>query len=137
MEAIKLAESIGLDLVEISPSANPPVCKVVDYSKFLYLEEQKAKQRSKAKKIELKEIKLRPNIDTHDLNTKIKHIEKFLAEGDKIKISVNFKGREATHPEVGKRIILTLIAHFSEMAEVSQPNSKDPKNLILLLAPKK
>lgn len=113
-EALQAAQEAGLDLVEVSPQAEPPVCKILDYGKFKY-EQQKKKHEAKKKQkvIELKEIKIRPSIDTHDLDVKIKKIREFIAEGDKVKISIRFRGREMSHRDIGDR----LMVHIQESVQ--------------------
>lgn len=113
-DGLRAAEDAGLDLVEISPNAVPPVCKVLDYGKFRYHEQKKQQEAKKKQKvIQIKEIKLRPNIDPHDLGIKLKAVEKFLAEGDKVKFTMRFRGREMAHQDIG----LNLLKKVQEMLE--------------------
>ena len=112
-----MSEEIGLDLVEISPDANPPVCKIMDFGKYKYELAQKAREsRQKQTHIIVKEIRMTPNIDTHDYDTKRNQMEKFLSSGDKVKVSIQFRGREQARPEVGFRLLQDLAAQLSEVA---------------------
>ena len=120
-DAIRIARSKGLDLVEVSATAVPPVCRITDYGRYQYNEQKRARQARKHQKtIEVKEIKFRPKVDEHDYDFKKKHIERFLAEGDKVKATVFFRGREMAHPEIGHRILMRLL---EELAEVAQPET--------------
>lgn len=116
-QALTIARSKGLDLVEISPTAVPPVCRIMDYGKYQYQEAKRAREAKKHQKvIEVKEIKFRPKVDEHDYQFKKKHIERFLEEGDKVKATVFFRGREMAHPEIGQRILMRLIEDLAELA---------------------
>ena len=116
-QALALAREKGLDLVEISPTANPPVCRIMDYGKFQYTEQKRQRQAKKHQKvIEVKEIKFRPKVDEHDYQFKKKHIERFLEDGDKVKATIFFRGREMAHPEIGRRILERLIDELAEVA---------------------
>jgi translation initiation factor IF-3 len=116
-QAVGIARQKGLDLVEISPTAQPPVCRIMDYGKYQYLEQKRARQARKHQKvIEVKEIKFRPKVDEHDYQFKKKHIERFLEEGDKVKATIFFRGREMAHPEIGRRILERLIGELGEVA---------------------
>jgi translation initiation factor IF-3 len=116
-QAIAIARQKGLDLVEISPTAVPPVCRIMDFGKYQYQEQKRAREAKKHQKIiEVKEIKFRPKVDEHDYQFKKKHIERFLADGDKVKATVFFRGREMAHPEIGRRILERLIGELSEVA---------------------
>lgn len=129
---------MGLDLVEIAPTANPPVCKVMDYKKFLY--ELKKKQRevkANAAKVVVKEIRLGPNTDDHDFNFKLKHAIKFLEEGAKLKVYVFFKGRSILYKEQGEIILLRFAAEIEEVGKVEQLPKLEGKRMIMLIAPKK
>jgi translation initiation factor IF-3 len=120
-QALALARTKGLDLVEISPTAMPPVCRIMDFGKFQYEQQKRARSAKKHQKVILvKEIKFRPKVDEHDYQFKKKHIERFLAEGDKVKATIFFRGREMAHPEIGRRILERLIA---ELADVAVPES--------------
>ena len=116
-QALTIARSKGLDLVEISPTAVPPVCRIMDYGKYQYQEAKRTREAKKHQKIiEVKEIKFRPKVDEHDYQFKKKHIERFLAEGDKVKATIFFRGREMAHPEIGRRILERLIEDLAEVA---------------------
>jgi translation initiation factor IF-3 len=120
-QALTIARAKGLDLVEISPTAVPPVCRIMDYGKYQYQEAKRAREAKKHQKvIEVKEIKFRPKVDEHDYQFKKKHIERFLEEGDKVKATVFFRGREMAHPEIGQRILMRLI---DDLADVAMPES--------------
>lgn len=120
-QALTIARSKGLDLVEISPTAVPPVCRIMDYGKYQYQEAKRTREAKKHQKvIEVKEIKFRPKVDEHDYQFKKKHIERFLEEGDKVKATVFFRGREMAHPEIGQRILMRLI---DELADVAMPET--------------
>ncbi len=135
-EALRVAENEGLDLVEIAPNANPPVCRIMDYGKYKYDQEIKAKQaRKNQSKIETKEMKFRPKIDTGDYNTKKKHILRFLADGCKVKITIMFRGRELAHPEQGLNILEQLADDLSEVASVDQQPKLEGRNMHMLIAP--
>jgi translation initiation factor IF-3 len=137
-DALRLAEEQELDLVEISPSASPPVCKVVDYKKFLYEKKKKAKEiKANSAKIVVKEIRLGPNIDDHDFNFKMKHAMKFLEEGAKVKVDVFFKGRSIIYKEKGEYILLKFAADLEEVGKVEQLPRLEGKRMIMVIAPKK
>jgi len=137
-EAIRLAEEQDLDLVEISPTANPPVCKIVDYKKFLYEKKKKQKEiKANSAKIVVKEIRLGPNIDDHDFNFKMRHAMKFLEEGAKVKVDVFFKGRSIIYKEKGEYILLKFAADLEEYGKVEQLPRLEGKRMIMVIAPKK
>ena len=116
-QAVAIARQKGLDLVEISPTAVPPVCRIMDFGKYQYQEQKRSREAKKHQRvIEVKEIKFRPKVDGHDYDFKKKHIERFLAEGDKVKATIFFRGREMAHPEIGRRILQRLIEELSEVA---------------------
>jgi translation initiation factor IF-3 len=137
-EALRMAGELDVDLVEIAPMANPPVCKVMDYGKYRYEQEQKAKEaRKRQTTISIKEIKLRPKIDDHDFATKKGHVERFLTKGDKVKLTIMFRGRELVHPHLGERLLRRMAEELQELGDVeSQPNL-DGRNMVMMLAPKK
>jgi translation initiation factor IF-3 len=133
-----MAEEQGLDLVEISPSANPPVCKIIDYKKFLYDRKKKQKEiKAKSAKIVVKEIRLGPNIDDHDFNFKLKHAQKFLNEGAKVKVDVFFKGRTIIYKEKGEIVLLKFAQELEELGKVEQLPKLEGKRMIMIIAPKK
>ena len=116
-QALTIAKQKGLDLVEISPTANPPVCRIMDFGKYQYQEQKRAREAKRHQKVILvKEIKFRPKVDEHDYQFKKKHIERFLEEGDKVKATIFFRGREMAHPDIGRRILERLIQDLSEVA---------------------
>ena len=136
-EALKIAESKNLDLVKIAPAAKPPVCKVMDYGKFRF---EKAKREKEAKKnqriVEIKEIRLSLNIDTHDFDTKINHARKFIGSGDKVKVSIRFRGREMAHPELGLTIMSRCAEALADCAAVEKPAKLEGRQMLMFMAPK-
>jgi len=137
-EALTIAEDQGLDLVEISPTANPPVCKVVDYRKFLYDKKKKAKeQKANSTKITVKELRLSPNTDDHDFNFKLKHAMNFLKEGCKVKVDVFFRGRSIVYKEQGEIILLRFANELAEFGKVESLPKLEGKRMIMIIAPKK
>ena len=136
-EALKIAESRNLDLVKIAPMAKPPVCKVMDYGKFRFEKAKKEKEAKKNQKtIEIKEIRLSLNIDTHDFDTKINHAKKFIASGNKVKVSIRFRGREMAHPELGQVIMNRCAEACAECASVEKPAKLEGRQMLMFLAPK-
>jgi translation initiation factor IF-3 len=137
-EALNYADRLNLDLVEVAPMANPPVCKVMDYGKYRYEQEQKAKEaRKRQTTISIKEIKLRPKIDDHDFDTKKGHVERFLKKGDKVKLTIMFRGRELVHPHLGERLLRRMAEDLAEIGEVESEPSLDGRNMVMMLAPKR
>jgi translation initiation factor IF-3 len=136
-EAINMAVDAGLDLVEVSPNATPPVCKILDLGKFKY-EEQKRKNeaRKKQKVIEVKEIKLRPGIDTHDYDVKMRSIHRFLEEGDKVKVTMRFRGREMAHQELGVKVLDRVKADLDAVAKVESAPKMEGRQMIMVISPK-
>ncbi len=133
-----MAEEMGLDLVEIAPTANPPVCKIMDYKKFLFEQKKKQKEiKANASKIVVKEIRLGPNTDEHDFNFKLKHAIKFLKEGSKLKVFVFFKGRTIIYKEKGELILLRFAQEIEEYGKVEQMPKLEGKRMIMLVSPKK
>jgi translation initiation factor IF-3 len=135
--ALRKAEEAGFDLVEISPNADPPVCKILDIGKYKY-EEQKRKNeaRKKQKVIEVKEIKLRPNIDDHDYDVKMRAMKRFLEEGDKVKVTLRFRGREMAHMELGHQLLSRVRADFEDHAKVEQEPRSEGRQIVMVLAPR-
>jgi translation initiation factor IF-3 len=132
--ALAIAKQKGLDLVEISPTAVPPVCRIMDFGKYQYQEQKRSREAKKHQRvIEVKEIKFRPKVDEHDYDFKKKHIERFLADGDKVKATIFFRGREMAHPEIGRRILERLIGELSEvaMAEAAPRQEGNQMHVIL------
>ncbi len=137
-EALAIAVEQELDLVEISPSANPPVCKVMDYKKFLYEQKKKQKEiKAKSAKVIVKEIRLGPNTDDHDFNFKLKHAIKFLQEGSKVKVDVFFKGRSIIYKDKGEYILLRFAQELEEYGKVERLPKLEGKRMIMIIAPKK
>tara|TARA_B100000963_G_scaffold345780_1_gene350255 strand:+ start:1680 stop:2153 length:474 start_codon:yes stop_codon:yes gene_type:complete len=135
-KALEMAESIGLDLVEVSPNAKPPVCKILDYGKFKFEAQKKAaKARKKQKIIDIKEIKFRPNIDTNDFNVKIKNVTKFLLSGDKVKITMRYRGREMAHRELGIKVLDKIKEQTSSLSRVELDPKLEGRQAIMILAP--
>ena len=137
-EAQKLADEAGLDLVKIAPTAKPPVCKIVDYGEYRYEQARKEKEaRKKQKTIEIKEIRLSPNIDTNDLNTKINAAKKFLTKGDKVKVTLRFRGREMAHMNASKHILDDFAEALTEIAVVEKPAKVEGRSMTMVLAEKR
>jgi len=137
-DALHKAQELELDLVEISPKANPPVCKILDYKKFLYEQKKKQKEiKAKTAKVVVKEIRLGPNTDEHDFNFKLNHAKKFLEEGAKVKVDVFFKGRSIIYKDKGEYILLRFAQELEEQAKVEQLPKLEGKRMIMILAPKK
>jgi len=136
-EALRLAEEAGLDLVEIVPNANPPVCKILDYGKFRFLEQKKsAEARKRQKIVEIKEIKLRPGIDDHDYDTKMKAVRRFFEEGDKVKVTLRFRGREMAHQDIGFRLLERVKSETGTLAKVEAEPSMEGRQMVMVLAPR-
>lgn len=136
-EALQLAEEAGVDLVKIAPTAKPPVCKIVDYGKFRYEQARKEKEAKKKQKvIDVKEIRLSPNIDTNDLNTKVKNAMKFLNDGNRVKVSVRFRGREMAHTNIGEKLLMEFASACSELANMEKNPKLDGRFMTMFLSPK-
>jgi len=136
-EARRMADSSGLDLVEVAPTANPPVCRIMDFSKYKYEQEKKERlARKKQRVIHIKEMRLKPNIEEHDYQTKLRHLKRFLGRGDKAKISLMFRGREMAHTDVGRQLMDRLISDLSELAEVEKPPVLEGRFMVMIMAPK-
>ena len=135
-EALNYAEDEGYDLVEVSPDAKPPVCKIIDYGKLKYKEQKSKKEaKKKQKTIEVKEIKMRPGIDTHDYQVKVKALKKFISGGNKVKVSMRFRGREMEHQNLGLDLLKKLTEEVSEYAKVEVPPKSEGKQIMIILAP--
>lgn len=136
-EALKKATEAGLDLVEIAPQANPPVCRVMDYAKFLYAKEkQERENRQHQRQTQLKELRFRPQIDDHDYQTKLKSLVKFLKRGNKVKVTLVFRGREMAHQEFGRRLLDRLQVDISSVATVERPPMQEGRFIFMTLTPK-
>ena len=135
--ALEAAEEVGLDLVEVSPNADPPVCKIVDYGKLKYQEQKKkAEAKKKQKTVEIKEIKMRPNIDDHDYMVKMKKVHAFIEEGDKVKMTLRFRGRELSHQQLGMALLQRVQEDVKETAKVEAYPRMEGRQMLMVLAPK-
>ena len=137
-EALDLAEQADMDLVEVAPQAEPPVCRIMDYGKFLF--EQSKKQqaaRKKQKQIQVKEVKFRPGTDVGDYQIKLRNMTRFLTEGDKVKVSLRFRGREMAHPELGRKLLQRVEDDLGELATVEQFPRMEGRQMIMVMSPKK
>jgi translation initiation factor IF-3 len=136
-EALAMAAEAGLDLVEIAPNADPPVCKILDFGKFKYEEQKKKNEaRKKQKIIEVKEIKLRPSIDDHDYDVKMRSMTKFIGEGDKVKVTMRFRGRELAHQELGMDVLMRVRTDLESLAKVEQMPRMEGRQMTMVLSPK-
>ncbi len=134
--AMEMAEEVGLDLVEISPGANPPVCKIMDFGKFKYEQQKKAAEAKKKQKIiEIKEVKFRPNIDTHDYDVKMRSVTKFLSDGDKVKVTLRFRGREMAHQERGRDLLSKIAGDIEEIGKIEAMPKMEGRQMIMVVAP--
>ena len=137
-DALSLARELDLDLVEVAPLANPPVCRIMDYGKFRYEESQKAKEsRKKATHISIKEVKFRPKIGVGDFDTKVRHIVEFLNEGHKVKVTLQFRGREMAHPELGSKVLHKVADQIADVGKIEAHPRQDGRNMTMVLAPEK
>ena len=137
-DAMKLAREANLDLVKIAPTAKPPVCKIIDYGKYRYEQARKEKEaRKKQKTIEVKEVRLSPNIDTNDLNTKVNQARKFVSSGNKVKVAVRFRGRELAHTAVGKTILEDFAQKLSDISVIDKPAKLEGKSMVMFLVEKR
>jgi translation initiation factor IF-3 len=136
-DALAMAADAGLDLVEISPNAEPPVCKILDFGKFKYeIQKKKNEARKKQKVIDVKEIKLRPGIDEHDYDVKMRSVTRFLAEGDKVKVTMRFRGREMVHQELGAQVLERVRVQFDAASKVEQFPRLEGRQMVMVLAPR-
>jgi translation initiation factor IF-3 len=136
-EALAMAQEVGLDLVEVSPNADPPVCKIIDYGKLKYeTQKKKNEARKKQKIIEVKEIKMRPGIDQHDYDVKMRSIHRFLDEGDKVKVTLRFRGREMVHQELGVKVLERVRDDLTSVAKVEQFPKMEGRQMTMVMAPK-
>lgn len=136
-DALWRAREAGLDLVEISPNADPPVCKILDFGKFKYEQQKKKNEaRKKQKVVEIKEIKIRPNIDDHDYDVKMRQAKSFIGEGDKVKVTLRFRGRELAHVDLGMRVLERVKGELDEIAKVEQMPRMENRQMIMVLAPR-
>ena len=136
--AMEMAEEVGLDLVEISPGATPPVCKIMDFGKFKYEQQKKAAEaKKKQKTIEIKEVKFRPNIDTHDYDVKMRSVHKFLGEGDKVKVTLRFRGREMAHVDLGRDLLERIAGDVGDLGKVESMPKMEGRQMIMVVAPQR
>jgi translation initiation factor IF-3 len=136
-EALDMAADAGLDLVEIAPNADPPVCKILDFGKFKYEEQKKKNEaRKKQKVIEVKEVKFRPSIDDHDYDVKMRSMQKFIGEGDKVKVTMRFRGRELAHQELGMDVLMRVKGDLDEIAKVEQFPRMEGRQMTMVVSPK-
>lgn len=136
-EALRLAREKGLDLVEVAPSAKPPVCRIMDFGRFRYEQSKREREAKKKQRIvEIKEIRMTPKIDDHDYNVKAKAAERFLREGNKVKVSVRFRGREIVHTDIGKDLLADLAEAVKDVGTVERPPQVEGKNMIMILTPR-
>jgi len=137
VDALQRAEAAGLDLVEISPGADPPVCKILDYGRYKYVDQKKkAEARKKQKTIDIKEIKMRPNIDSHDYDVKMRAIFRFIADGDKVKVTMRFRGREMVHQDLGLKVLNRVRDQLEEVAKIEQFPRVEGRQMIMVMAPR-
>ena len=135
--ALAMAEEEGLDLVEVSPNADPPVCKILDYGKLKYQEQKKASEaRKRQKTVDVKEIKMRPNIDTHDYDVKMRNVVKFLEGGDKVKVTMRFRGREMAHQELGMDVLNRVRDDVEALSKIEAMPKMEGRQMIMVLAPR-
>ncbi len=136
-DALEIAEEAGLDLVEVSPQVSPPVCKVLDYGKYKYEQQKKANEtRKKQKIIEVKEIKMRPGIDEHDYQVKMRSVKKFLDNGDKVKMTIRFRGREMAHHDLGLKVLLRVRDELEVVIKIEQTPRSEGRLMVMVIAPK-
>ncbi len=136
-DALNIAEEAGLDLVEIAPNSTPPVCKILDLGRFKFLEQKKQSEaRKKQKTVEVKEVKLRPGIDEHDYETKMKAVRRFFEDGDKVKVTLRFRGREMAHQDIGYRLLVRVKNETAEIAKVESEPQLEGRQMIMVLAPR-
>ena len=136
-DALEIADEAGLDLVEVSPQVSPPVCKVLDYGKYKYEQQKKANEaRKKQKTIDVKEIKMRPSIDEHDYQVKMKNVRKFLNHGDKVKMTIRFRGREMAHQDLGLRVLTRVREELEEIIKIEQMPKTEGRLMVMVITPK-
>ena len=137
-EGLQLAQNVGLDLVEVSPNAKPPVCKIIDYGKYKYEQQKKAAEaRKKQKTVDVKELKMRPTIEEHDYQVKLKKAKQFLDSDDKVKFSIRFRGREMAHQQVGREVMERLKGDLQDMAKIELEPKMEGRQMVMILAPEK
>lgn len=137
-DALSTAQKVGLDLVEVAPNSDPPVCRVMDYGKYRYQQNKKLQDAKKSQTIiQVKEIRIRPKTEEHDLSTKIKHIKKFLSQGDKVKVAMMFRGREIAYTEIGRKMMEEIKAALEGISAIDQQPRLEGRNMIMIVAPPK
>lgn len=137
-KALETAEELGLDLVEVAPLARPPVCRIMDYGKFRYEEQRKAREaRKKQHRVELKEVKLRPGIEDHDFDFKARHARRFLDEGNKVKVTMMFRGRQMAHPEIGREVLERMVTELEDIGKVESAPMMEARSMTMVIAPLK
>ena len=137
-DALSMAQKVGLDLVEVAPNSDPPVCRVMDYGKYRYQQNKKLQDAKKSQTIiQVKEIRIRPKTEEHDLSTKIKHIKKFLSQGDKVKVAMMFRGREIAYTEIGRKMMEEIKAALEGISAIDQQPRLEGRNMIMIVAPPK
>lgn len=137
-DALRLAQEKNLDLVNVAPQAKPPVCRIMDFGKFKYEQSKREKEaRKKQRSVNIKEIKIRPNIESHDFQVKVRNGLRFLENGDKVKVTVVFRGREITHPELGKKLCIRLAEELGRVSVIEKPPRIEGRNMVMILAPNK
>lgn len=137
-KALEIAESFGLDLVEVAPNAKPPVCKVIDFGKFMYEKKKKEKEaKKKQHTVQVKELRFRPGTEEHDLNFKTRHAREFLENGDKVKATVQFRGRDMLYTERGEELLLNLAEELEDISEIESKPTMEGKRMIMMLSPSK
>ena len=137
-DAMRMAEQVGLDLVEISPNASPPVCKIMDFGKFKYEQQKKAAEAKKKQKvIEVKEVKFRPNIDEHDYDVKMRNVSRFLEDGDKVKVTLRFRGREMAHQDLGREVLQRIAKDTEGLGKVESMPKMEGRQMIMVIGPAK
>lgn len=137
-KALETAEEMGLDLVEVAPMARPPVCRIMDYGKFRYEEQRKAREaRKKQHRVDLKEVKLRPGIEDHDFDFKARHARRFLEEGNKVKVTMMFRGRQMAHPEIGREVLQRMVTEMADVGKVESAPAMEARSMTMVLAPLK
>jgi translation initiation factor IF-3 len=136
-EALRMAQEQNLDLVNVAPQAKPPVCRIMDYGKYRYEQSKREKEaRRKQKIVQLKEVRLSPSIEDHDVQTKLKNVVKFLQQGDKVKLSIRFRGREITHQDLGRRVLVRMAQEVKEISDVERQPKLEGRQMIMILTPK-
>ncbi|EJU27030.1 translation initiation factor IF-3 [Selenomonas sp. CM52] len=136
-DALRMAEEQHLDLVEVAPKAKPPVCRIMDFGKYRYEQQKREKEAKKKQKIvTIKEVKLRPNIEQHDFDVKLKNALRFLEEGNKVKVTIMFRGRELSHPELGREVLNKVADRLKELVSIERDAKLEGKNMTMILAPK-